>query len=422
MMFSNRHQKSYCLSLIILMALISSCAQATAISTQPITLVVPSATPPAAVITPIDPTQEYISTRTSQPAEEIRLEEQCVKIEEELPSDLHLSGVWIRQNGKPYLENLEDHTRYGVPLAGGEALSHMAISPDRKLLAYFDGYINPNSGDTDRWEFRILRSNGYLIVLKNWIFDVRQILGWANNSEIVLKVYSKGLKYIVYNPSSGESHEIIIDHNVVSPPYMWELITQFRGDSFNPSRIFFLTDAGNFLYSVQTWQKIFDIDIGYFGTYSWSSDLSTVIISPLGDRNIYVAKNDNIFLKLNSVESGLSANNDPIDAYEWSPDNKKFIVKSAYTFESPSKLAIMNLDGFKLKRICIKDDSIFDDGYMYSYVWSPDSRFLILYYDQQDWRKGIEHFDLLIDTENMRAFRLQTSGYSPNRIGWLASP
>ena len=43
-------------------------------------------------------------------------------LEEEISSDLNLSGVWVRNRGNPYLESLKDHTNYRIPLEGGGLL------------------------------------------------------------------------------------------------------------------------------------------------------------------------------------------------------------------------------------------------------------------------------------------------------------
>jgi len=352
---------------------------------------------------------------------EIKLEEKCMTLEEELPSDLQLSGVWVRNRGNPYLENLEDHTKYRIPLEGGGLLDDILISPDSKLLAYLDRYVGPDGRGTDKWVFRIVKPNGYLMVLQNWIFDVREILGWASNSEIVLKVYSDGIKYIVYNPFTGEWQEIVIDTNIVYNPYEEEIISTFgSGDYFNPNMIFFQTLDGNKLYDVRTWKKLLDIDLGYAANCSWSPDLASIIIIPYIDgnqENLYVIRNDEVFLKLNVISTGLNTeSNEWISGQTWSPNSQKFIVNSW------NKLAIMNLETFELRRICINYDPEFEISYPYSFIWSPDSRFLILHYDKYNPQGIWEYFDILVDTQNMRAFRLSTDDRYEFRMGWLASP
>jgi len=380
-----------------------------------------SATLPVIADTPIPSlAANILSSPTVQLAPEVKLEGECMALEEELPSDLHLSGVWIRNRGNPYLENLEDHTNYRIPLEGGGVLDDMVISPDSKLLAYLDRYVSSGGQGTDKWEFRIIKSNGHLIVLQNWIFDVRGILGWASNNEIVLRVFSKGIKYIVYNPFNGESREIIIDPTIVYNPYDEIIFHDRFGDYFNPDKIIFQTIDGNKLYNVKTWKKLLNFDLGYISRYAWSPDLSTVLINPGTDEdkgNLYIVKNDDVFLKLNAVTSGFTTeNSDGIAGDSWAPNNQKFIINSW------SKLAFINLETLKVRRLCITYDPEFEISYPYPTIWSPDSRFLILHYSKYNPQGKWEYFDILIDTQNMRAFKLPTNDRNEYRMGWLTAP
>jgi len=410
MKLHSRHIRTSIFILTILILLVSSCTSSTEKPKQPVATTVPSATLPVATITPV-------SLPTIQPTPEIKLEEGCMTLEDKLPSNLHLSGVWIRQRANPYLENLEDHTKYRVPLQGGGVLDNMAISSDSKLLAYLDRYVNSSGKGTDRWEFRILKPNGHLMVLQNWIFDVRGILGWASNTEIVLKVFSTGIKYVVYNPFTGKSREIIIDSNIVHNSYEDEIVSKFgKGDYFNPNKIIFQTIDGNFLFDMQSWKNLLNIDIGYSAEYSWSPDLSSIIIIPYIDGNkedLYVIKDNEIIAQLNINKTGLATDKyEWINGHSWSPDSKKFIMSSW------SKVAIFNLETLKLMRVCINGDSEFEVN-TYSDIWSPDSRFLIFQYIQHNPNRN---YNVFIDTESMRAFKLPISNPNEDQIGWLASP
>ena len=119
------------------------------------------------------PTAKLPPTLVPTPAPAIDVpmvvEGKCMDLEKTLPPGLALTGMWVRNPGAPYLENLENHTRVSIPLKGGGALrngweGNMAISPDGKLLAYLDGYIKSSGYQTDKWEFRIIQSNGQLSV------------------------------------------------------------------------------------------------------------------------------------------------------------------------------------------------------------------------------------------------------------------
>src|SRR5689334_23071501 len=120
----------------IIVALIVGCAPAVESSTQPTATppIVPSATLPVITnTTNPSPTSNILSTSTTQPTPTISIEKDCLTLEDQLPPDLNLTGVWVRQPANPYLENLEEGTKYRVPLYGGGRLEgNWAISPDGK--------------------------------------------------------------------------------------------------------------------------------------------------------------------------------------------------------------------------------------------------------------------------------------------------
>ncbi len=340
---------------------------------------------------------------------------------EEISSDLQLSGVWIRQRGNPYLENLGDHTKYKVPLKGGGALENIAISPNGELLAYMDRYVESSGRGTDKWDFLVLKPDGHLIVLPNWVFDVRGILGWASNREIALKIYEKELKYIVYNVFSGEWREIPFDPKIFNGRKNDDLMSPFgEGSYFNPNQILFETTNGSILYNIQPWKKLLDFDLGYGADFSWSPDLSSIIINTYidGEKNtLHVVKDNKDILQLNADKTGLATHDHEwIEGKSWSPNSRKFVVSSS------SKLAVMDLEKLKLNRICIQNDPEFELSYMSPYVWSPDSQFLVVHYTKYNPGSEYEYYDILIDTETMHAFKVPSPNRNDDLLGWLASP
>jgi hypothetical protein len=417
MEYQSRRISIYISSLIIVLLQLSGCTPNMENPEQTPATLTPSALLPAIANTPSPvPTNDTNPTPTKPSSTQILLKEKCPPIEEEISPDINLSGVWIRNRANPLLENLEERVRYKVPLEGGAALDAIFISPDGMLLAYLDRFVGTNGRGTDKWELKILKSNGHLILLKNWVFDVREILGWANNSEVVLKIYSKGTKYILYNPFSGGWSEIIINYNVVRNPYVNDLILRpWPNHYFHPRKMFFTTVDGIAFYNLETWKKILDVDFGYTAKITWSPDLSRVLVVPSIDRdsqNLYLIENDEIALKLNIINAGLAANRSEVTYHVlWSPDGRKFVIRTS------SKLAIMNLDTLELKGICLDDWASHISGF-----WSPDSQFIVTHYSGYGDTGSYEYYDILLDTKTMRTFKLSTTDRYEYRIGWLASP
>jgi hypothetical protein len=413
----------YFLMTVLFAVILMSCA-------SPVTsTVVPSSTP-----APIQPTNTAIPTitltlaptpnptQTPTVGKSIVVERKCMTLENEIPQDLKLPGAWLKNSAKPYLENLEDNIRYPVPMKGGGYLwrneGWSAISPDGKLLAYLDGFINATGHGADKWEFHIIKSNGQFLPLKKWTFDTRRILGWAGNNDIVLEVYASGKKYLVYNPFTGDWKEIVIDRKVIVPD-KWrdEIVKGGLTDYFNPDEIVFSTVAGYQLYNVQTWEKSIDVKLGEPPAgYAWSPDLSTFLAIPYVNEDgndLYLLRNGKAFFRFNVFQ--LTKRETPLafQSYgnfwgvKWAPDSKKFLV-ATYNLET-----IMYLDLLKATVLCV-DSKALDTTWNYLSVWSPDSRFLI-YYNYEN------HTNMLIDTEKWRAYKLVLK-YDLDIIGWLASP
>ncbi|HEX2995745.1 MAG TPA: hypothetical protein VHP14_13050, partial [Anaerolineales bacterium] len=151
MKFHNRHRR-YLLGWMISLLLVPSCSFKIERLDQPLATLLPSATLSVSTNTPTPvPTVESISTPTAQVNAEVALQE-CIPVEERMPDDLILSGIWIRNRGKPYLEPMEGGTAYGVPLKGGGIFStsqgDTAISPDGRYLAYIDTYMDATGKNT----------------------------------------------------------------------------------------------------------------------------------------------------------------------------------------------------------------------------------------------------------------------------------
>jgi hypothetical protein len=213
--------------------------------------------------------------------------------------------------------------------------------------------------------------------------------------------------------------EIVIDRKIIIPEKRRDEIDK-RGltDYFNPDEIVFFTSNDYQLYNVQTWNKVTDLDLGYFiPTYAWSPDLSTFYIAPYFNdaKNFYLFRNDKVFLsfnisQLNTKVTGLAVQNyDSFSSPIWAPDSKKFLTQTI------TQQVIMNLDRLTATILCV-DDKALDGAWSDLSVWSPDSRFLIYY----NYGNGGDSKTMLIDTEKWRAYRLALK-YDLDVIGWLAS-
>src|SRR5947209_5275130 len=89
---------------LTIIGVIAGCAQPAITPTQTaVPLTSPSTTALVATATPnTSPTPNILSTPTTQPTPTISIEKNCLTLEDQLPPDLNLTGVWIRQPGTPY--------------------------------------------------------------------------------------------------------------------------------------------------------------------------------------------------------------------------------------------------------------------------------------------------------------------------------
>jgi hypothetical protein len=200
----------------ILLWLVSSCTPATDHPTKTSTIL-PSAT--HFIITTSTPTPgpaKVITQTPASPTPAITVEKDCLTLQEQLPSDRKLEGVMVRNSGKPYLDNLENHLKYGVPLRGGGNLVNfgtMSISPDGKRLAYLDTYLD-TTGRTARtigYALRVTNSSGHSLNMDYWPITYQEILGWKDSENLVIRFYSprgsKSSRIIILNPFTGSWKE-----------------------------------------------------------------------------------------------------------------------------------------------------------------------------------------------------------------------
>jgi Tol biopolymer transport system component len=104
---------------------------------------------------------------------------------------------------------------------------------------------------------------------------------------------------------------------------------------------------------------------------------------------------------------GLNYNSDA----KLSPDNQKLAFNSSKN--NTQQLTVLDIAQHKLARLC-------DDGYETWYSdasWSPDGRYVV----EEIHDASYQSYDLLVDTQEMRAYLLHSGDYQ-HIIAWLAEP
>ena len=423
MRFPNRHQRSILLSVLLLITLTSSCASATANSTQPVTTsVVASVTSPVVSNTPTlipSPTIETVSVPTNQLPIDVSLEKECIPIEDKMPDDLVLSGVWVRGAGKPYLENMDEHTKYEIPLKGGSIVStysaDFAISPDGKRLAYIDSYLDidlyldPTFGfqrrilRTQKRTLRIINSSGHSLSMDFWTVNWQWIIGWVDDQNLALSVSNSvsNNEVIILNPFTGDWKKFtppewvkLDDSSIWSLPYSPAL--ERFWDSDHQHLI---------LKDIKTGDTVWESDEGG-GFPSWSRDGSTLAV--VSASSIDIISKDKQTIEFDIRKLGL----DPSGNTALSPDSQNLF----FTTDTPEKFVILDMNKSKIYKLCTNE---YELTYRNRPFWSPDNRFIVLgVYDAKSY-PVYNSFDVLIDTEQMSAYKLITRRYQA-RLAWLA--
>lgn len=398
--------------IIFLIALILGCT-----STPETTLQQNSANTPTPHPTSINTT----SVATLRPTLPVQVEDRCLSLEDSLPPDLQLEGVWVRQSGKPYLENLEENLRYRIPLDGGAALhtynGYWAVSPNGEWLAYLDPILDVSEKitRTKGLTLRVIHSSGYFLSMDYWPIDFQTIQYWVDNENLLLRTDHRN---IVLNPFTGKWHE-------VQKPY-WLEEKSDGGSWFNPyqysPRIDYVIENledHSEIKSFVSGESLFgDSAIGFFGTTSWSPDGTMLFLITGEGKNVHILKNDKEILKANLVEIGVLSKSiyDYIDSATWSLDNQRLLL------DTDMNSLVLDINENKIYKICFTDkninkDWIFGNGFFSS----KDGKYIIVKRSLVNEKPYVQRIDILIDIENMRAYRLPEIAYK-DYIGWLALP
>ncbi len=404
--FHHRHVGTHLLAWATLILLVSSCSFKVERLDQPLPAILPSATLPALTNTPAPPpTIESISTSTPQATTELALEQECIPVEETMPGDLNLSGMWVRNAERPYLETMDGQTAYGFPLKGGGILStskgDMVISPNGKYLAYIDSYLDETGTHTKSRILRIINSSGRSLPMNYWIIDWQWLIGWTDNQHIAILTGSREI--LVLDPFTGRWEKL------QAPVWLGRITYDYRGNDgpfYSPGldRILVKPDHSMFeLKDFQTGQTIYKGNGNPNGLdLDWSANGSTLAMS-LGDLLNIITGNQQV-MELAASEFGIERFDDP----KLSPNGQKLIFTSHWS----GKWFLLDIAQAKARKLCSDE---FD--YWESAVWSTDGRFVV----QEADSPNLGQLDLLIDTQQFRAYKL-ISGQHQHRVVWLAEP
>ncbi len=405
MKFHNRHGRTYLFVWMISILLVSSCSLKIERLDQPIATIPPPATLPVITDTPTSPpTVESISTPTTQATADLSLEE-CIPLEESMPADLNLSGIWVRNSGTPYLEPMDGHTAYGVPLRGGGIFStsrgDMAISPDGRYLAYIDSYLDDTGKRTKSRILRIINSSGHSLSMDYWTIDWQWLIGWIDNQHIA--IFTGHKEILVLEPFTGRWERL------QKPSWLESIDYDYYGNDgpfYSPSldRILIKPDYSNFeLRDFQTGQTIYKGN-GYLDGWNldWSADGSTLAIG--SEKFLQVITKNQQRIELDASKFGINSVNYP----KLSPDGQKLVFTSDWS----GKLFLFDIKQLEITKLCTDEFNFLTEA-----VWSPDGRFVV----QETYKSSFDQFDLLIDTQQLRAYKL-TSGQYQHRLVWLAEP
>jgi len=429
MKLNHRHQRLLFFSLILLILLIPACASEIQNPTQPVKTLIPAtSTLPAIVATPISsPTANIVATSTSQPTPAITIEQKCLTLEDQLPLDLQLTGVWIRQPGKPYLENQQENTKYRVPLDGGGILriekGSGVVSPNGKWLAYLDtnydttGKIKRATGST----LKIINSSGHSLSMDYWSTSFQKIDGWADDQHLLLELnyFSETNRHLVIlNPFSGEWKYVIepdwfnqvsierrLFDSVVYSPNLNEVILQLKDHSE--------------LRDLKTGALLFgNPNIGVFYPSTWSND--NVMLATITNKELYVFQGKEEILQFDLSKDHLVHTNEGnvyIRNLSWSVDHNSLLLE---TYDESLVFDIKQRNIFVL---CFNDKHIKYLSWSESFLYPGNGEFLVTRIIQEILPSYEQRpFEILVDIKNKRAYKLTESMYYQDRIGWLASP
>jgi hypothetical protein len=403
MNFPNRHITTIFLCTISI-SLVASCSFKVERLDQPLVTIPPPATLPVSTEAPApSPTRRSISTATASPAVGELREQECIPVEEEMPDNVNLSGIWVRNRGRPYLEPVQGGTAYGIPLKGGGAFStspdDMAVSPDGKHLAYIDSYLDEDRNSTQSRILRVINSSGRSLSMDYWITNWQWLIGWMDNQH--LAIFTGNKEFLVLEPFTGKWEKLPKPSWLDDREYDY---SGYQGPFYSPSlkhvlakpdySSFELKDfrTGETLYTGNERPMRWGID--------WSADSSVLAVG--WGQSLKVIRENQEIIALDTTRLGF----DQVDFPKLSPDGKKLTFTSMFS----GKLFVLDIERSEVRKLCTDEFNFWMPS-----VWSPDSRFVV----QEAEKSYADQFDILIDIQQMHAYKL-VSGRYQHRLVWLA--
>lgn len=387
------------------------------ITAQPaVSPIMPSETPSVATTTPIStPTVQVAWTPSLPPTPRMTVEEKCMTIEEQVPVDPEIPGIWLVGRTDPYLEDITTGKKIGIPLKGTNTLSRdrdgYAVSPNREWFAYIDQYIDGTAAN--KRILRIINSSGESLPLDFWSENFQWIIGWVDNEHIALQLNKTSVtrqKIVILNPFTGDSKDITptwIKRFHDLDPY-WIPQIYYSPDA---SRAVVIVNRNFELKDVQTDSTLFQGEhINTLPYLDWSSDSSKLAIVENGNKYLYIFDKNEEIVKLDYLDF------DTIFRFGrvlWSPDGQKLLFASG-------DLYVFNVELGRITKICFNDKVTW--GRYHEPLWSPHNQFIIIDASEYSDSAGWVDFDVMIDIKEMRTYQLPRKSIYYERLAWLATP
>lgn len=386
-----------------------------------------------AMPTPSASSPPAIPSLTPLPTD-VKLTPECISIESKVPGDLALSGVWVMNNGSaPYIENLDDHTKYAVPLRGGstELGGTLAVSPDRTHLAYLDDYYDTTTSGlrASKRVLRVIHSSGHEFNMDYWSLDWQEIIGWVDNENLAIATPNQDIW--ILNPLTGVQRKLrqpawvpIIDKYT----YYWEFST-----AYNPTLTWFQYRPDYHtlrLMNIPTGKVAWEKDWGehVYPDAAWSEDGSKFAIA--ADMSVIIlngGKQEEELALGQFGYIGIGYFGSDGSFFRFSPNAHKLAFNTekegdeGYLYQKEDQLTVWDMDQHRFARVC--SDVYQNESQRGHPVWSPDGRFIMQFVRTKPSQKEYKLAELLVDTQEMRAYLLPLADYkTPYPVLWLATP
>jgi WD40 repeat protein len=394
---------------------------------------------------PLTPAISPISpqiTPTASPLPKSTLDIQCLDVLTEMPSTARISGNIILAEQDLYHSAYILHmngSKTFLPRNADEMLNFFAVSPNSQWIAYYAENIT----NEDASRLIVLDANGDQVLSKPtskrewWAID-----SWIDNKRLLIDKYQSTpdislatpLPVIVFNPFTGEEHELIPsypDMVELYPSFDWQEYG-FSAAGYDPtlSLVAYARKDGKIvLWDIQSKHVINTIQsAANFGDGPvWFSDGSRFIIDSIpGDpfapaedfwrEELYTVDRDGIVSRITYLTNQFAGVS--ISGYQWSPDGNHvalwLTVKPDNFPDLPSglptvgRLAVVDMTNQKITLYCVPGSSNISP-----IVWSPDGKQMLV-----NNMSGTTYETVLVDMEEGYATKIAENTIP---LGWMIS-